>query len=368
MPAETPPPSPALRRDRPRFARAIALATLAHVPLLLLARRPPTLADPVPPSAAAAISISISISILDIEPLAPEVQRPSARSLGPAERSTPERPDPTGPPPSSISIPRAHRGAAAPDAADVSAKAPAPTGARSEYDPLPDEGPSGGLTPGLGGPPLWSLPGAVTPPAATPASTAPPALRPVNEDAAGAAVREGMAANDRAHGVDPTGARDLASAIAEAARGPEAPRIGRATFDVRVDKNGHAAGLSLQSAASGDARAWEVVAKKAAASLRGRTFPLGPSFARGARVSVDVIAAMELPSGPTRWITPRRLLDEEQKPLPKPRSPDDVSSAGDLVQRPEKIFQLRIVDFDVTNFGAGERHTVRSSFRVTPVY
>jgi hypothetical protein len=181
-------------------------------------------------------------------------------------------------------------------------------------------------------------------------------------------VREGMAANDRAHGVDPTGARDLASAIAEAARGPEAPRIGRATFDVRVDKNGHAAGLSLQSAAAGDARAWEAVAKKAAASLRGRTFPLGPSFARGARVSVDVIAAMELPSGSTRWITPKRLLDREQQPLPKPRSPDDVSKAGDLSQVPEKQAQLRIVDFDVTNFGARERHTVRSSFRVVPVY
>ncbi len=95
---------------------------------------------------------------------------------------------------------------------------------------MPDDGHLRGATPGLGGPPLWSLPGVITPSPSTPAATAPPALRPVNEDAAGAAVREAMAANDRAHGVDPTGARDLASAIAEAARGPEAPRVGQATF------------------------------------------------------------------------------------------------------------------------------------------
>ncbi len=91
---------------------------------------------------------------------------------------------------------------------------------------------------------------------------------------------------------------------------------------MRVDKHGHASGLSLQSAASGDAKAWEAVAKKAAANIQGRSFPLGPSFARGARVSVDVIAAMELPSGATRWNTPKRLLNGEMNPLPtKPRSP-----------------------------------------------
>lgn len=361
MPADTPPPSPALRRERPRFARAIVLATLAHLPLLLLARRSPLLTDPVSPPAAA------STSLLDIEPLAPEVQRPAARSVAPPEQGVPERLGPTGPPPSST--PRPHREATAPDVAAIPTPTPAPTGARSEYDPLPDEGPFAGTTPGLGGPPIWSLPGAITAPAPTPPPKAPPPLRPINEDAAGAAVREGMAANDRAHGVDPTGARDLASAIAEAARGPEAPRVGRATFDVHVDKNGHASGLSLQSAASGDARAWEAVAKKAAASLRGRTFLLGPSFARGARVSVDVIAALELPSGSTRWITPKRLLDKEQQPLPsKPRSPDDVSKAGDRSEIPEKGGRLRIVDFDVTNFGARERHIVRTSFRVTPVY
>jgi hypothetical protein len=241
------------------------------------------------------------------------------------------------------------------------AASPAPTAPRNDFDPAPVEGPDGLSVTDLGRPPIWSLPGVVPAPA-------PPALRPVNNDAPGAAVREAMAANDSAHGVGPTGGPDLASAIADAARGPEAPRVGRATFEVRVDKRGHAMGVSLRNAAAGDARGWEAVATKAAASLQGRTFPLGPAFARGASVSVDVIAAMALPSGPTRWISPMRVLNGESKPVQMPRSPDDVSNAGSYFKVPEKSGMVRIVDFDVTNFGAKERRGVRATFQVTPVY
>ncbi len=45
-----------------------------------------------------------------------------------------------------------------------------------------------------------------------------------------------------------------------------------------------------------------------------------------------------------------------------------MSRAGDPAEIPEKGVRLRIVDFDVTNIGARERHTVRASFRVVPVY
>lgn len=358
MSPETPPQPLGARRERPRFARAIAIALLAHLPVLLLARqrsREPA-APPSPPSTA-------ELALVDIEPPAREAQHPSLQPEGPG-KSAPER----RASPRAISSPPSRTPQEAP-APEVAMSSPTPAtelnGARSEYDPAPPDSSPLLAAPGLGGPPLWTLPDVITPPS----GTAPPALRPINEDAPGAALRQAMAENDRAHGVDLPGARAIASAVAEASRGPDAPRVGRATFAVRVDQRGRAVGVSLVNAAAGDAKAWALVANNAAASIKGRSFALGTSFARGARVNVDVVAAMVLPSGPTRWFNPKRMLDDDMKPLPKPRSPDDVNgSAGNVREVPEKIAQLRIVNFDVTNFGAKERHNVKVSFRVDPVY
>jgi hypothetical protein len=124
--------------------------------------------------------------------------------------------------------------------------------------------------------------------------------------------------------VGPPGTDAIASAIAAAARGPDAPQVGRATFEARLDALGRIVSVRLANAAAGDARAWASVAKNAARSLMKRSFALGPAFARGAKVAVNVIAEMALPSGQTSLFDPKRI------PLPKPRLPDDVSRAGRL--------------------------------------
>src|SRR5262249_1502274 len=131
--------------------------------------------------------------------------------------------------------------------------------------------------------------------------------------------------------------------------------------EVRLDGRGRTVGIQLVSAAAGDAKGWERVAKSAALRLEGRSFVLSAAFSKGAKVSVDVIAEKTLPSGEVP------LFNLKRKPLPKTSLPDDVSRAGDKLAVNERIFQVGI-PFDSANIGARRRRHVRTSLTVSPMY
>ncbi|WP_437297563.1 hypothetical protein [Sorangium sp. So ce426] len=213
----------------------------------------------------------------------------------------------------------------------VAPPAPAPS---SEYDGPPTaEGPRG--VAGLGGAPVWQLPGVLpdrAPPA--PAPTAPAAPREVSADRAGELLREAMRDRDKTLGLDLPAAGTVASVVADAVRSAETPATARAVFEVHLSGAGAVLGVRALSSTAGAAALWARVAREAAAQLAGRVLAMTAAFAKGAKVYVTVSSSVQMPSGAT---------------------------SGGIHHQGAGF------GFDVADIGARPRRLVQSSFRVEAI-
>lgn len=266
----------------------ILVVARAMPPLSLLAertRRPLDTIDIVelPPTKPVA-----SVEAAREAPIAPDVPRPkseadrpqpeahaAARNVAPVPSSTADLPPDPNPAPSSTQ------------------KKP------SQFSDLPPE--QGGVltvpgVPGLGGPPVWSMPGGmpVTGGPPPPAPTVAPAPRPVDKDIAGIVLRGEMAKKDKDIGLDLPVAGSMKSAVQRAVMGTELPTGTKGSIVCRVSPNGRVSGCNVVGSNGGSPAAW-AAALSAAQSVAGSS--LSGQYANGAIVTIDVSVSQALPAG-----------------------------------------------------------------------
>ncbi len=210
---------------------------------------------------------------------------------------------------------------------------PAPTAPVDEYGgPPPPEGVA--IAPGLGGAPIWQIPGvlpdsAPPPPAPTVAPRRPDT--PVNK--AGELLSDAMRAKDKGLGLDLPAAGTVASAVVEAVRAADTPPVARTTFEVQVSGAGKVLSARMVSTTAGAVDLWSRVASAAVARLASRKLAMTAAFTKGARIYVSVVSSVRMPSGATSGV--------------------QVQGAG--------------AAFDLSDIGAHASRVISSSFKVVAI-
>ena len=153
-------------------------------------------------------------------------------------------------------------------------------------------------------------------------SNRPPLVRVPARSTTGG-LQEGLAAQDRALGLGPSGA--VISALFHAAHTSSAPEIGVARFQVTVLDSG-AVEIQL-SEASGNFGDWHAVATQAAEALR-QSPPRIPSGHAGMRLSIELRAEEALPNG-----VKTRALHGPQLHVPPVRFRSTQAEQAELKER-----------------------------------
>jgi hypothetical protein len=280
-------------RHEASFLLAAALSHAAFLTVGIWARRP------VAPEMALSSgrNRTIEVEIDRTPPPAPPVPPPRAERVSPDKETEPQPVARAARPPEAR-----EQGPAGPQTGNVEPE-PAPAPSVNPGVPSPDGVPGGSSEPaplpGLGGAPVWTLPGVLPDaPTAAPAPTAPPPPRPVDPKVADRVLQEGMAEQDKAKGIDLPAAGTVASTVAAAVRGSEVPADSHASIEVRLSGTGQVLGVRVVSSSSGNADAWARVAAAVKAQLAGRALAMGSTYAKGALVNVDVSSVLQLPAGP----------------------------------------------------------------------
>jgi len=281
-----------------RFFHFVAVAAGLHVAIPVIARIVP---EPIWLITARSSGADRRVEI-DIEDVLLDPRRPE----------DPERPRPTEVASNDVPRPRAleevypDRQPTPPTGpVDPQVVAPEPSATASpsappdEYGTLPPgPGTGTGLPPGLGGAPVWAVPGVVPEaprPAPAPTTIAPGPM--VDRDIAGKLVREAMREKDRGLGLDLPGAGTIGSVIAEVVRGSATPDVAKATFEVRIAPGGRVASVRVVRSSAGSAGDWSGVASAVSAKLSGREFTLPTAYAAGAIVMVEATSKVQYPDG-----------------------------------------------------------------------
>jgi hypothetical protein len=282
-----------------RFLHFVAVAAGMHVAIPVVARIAPEPTWLIPArSSGADRRLEIDIEDVLLDPRRPddperprptevatnEVSRPRAlEEIYPDRQPTP----PTGPVEPQVVEPPEPSSTATPSAPP------------EEYGALPPgPGTGTGLPPGLGGAPVWAVPGVVPEaprPAPAPTTIAPGPM--VDRDIAGKLVRETMREKDRGLGLDLPGAGTIGSVIAEVVRGSATPDVAKATFEVRIAPGGKVASVRVVRSSAGNAGEWSGVASAVNARLSSREFTLPTAYAAGAIVMVEAVSKVQYPDG-----------------------------------------------------------------------
>ncbi|WP_438021101.1 hypothetical protein WMF18_19405 [Sorangium sp. So ce315] len=237
---------------------------------------------------------------------------------------------------------------------DDAAAPPAQADARSPAGPdtygVPPGASRPAAAPGLGGTPVWSIPGVIGPSAAAAAPSAP---GPRNESTP---ARSPEAA--------PPPFAALASDVLDVVRQTSTPVDGSATFEVRLDARGGI--LSVQLKGSSDDVAWRRAVRALKQRLSTSSFPLPASLPQGATVYIDVTSTFAHPSGgkevaklddaaPIVAYTERKLQD-------------GTSNAGDLFSSAPAVGlgATLIFEGDASNLATNKRRRLRSRVRLIP--
>jgi hypothetical protein len=236
-----------------------------------------------------------------------------------------------------------------------------------DYDtPPPLEG--GGPL-GLG----WMVPSLVQDGPAEAAPTKAPAARKATSDDAERALSGTLATRDKKVGITVPGAAVVASAVNEVARSVAVPHNTRATFEVKLSRDGRVAYSKVVSNSGGDAAAWDAAAKAVASQLAAKKLDMGgqPS-AEGAIVRVSVTQKHVFPTGSQRGanIKPvcangilNEIVDATNKQPAKPAE-GTVPLFQDEFGRPCVPVGVGGIA-DVSNFGAQKQVQIQSTFTVT---
>ncbi len=165
---------------------------------------------------------------------------------------------------------------------------PAPNGRPSdEYDPLPQ---TGVLTaPGVGGPPVWTMPGMIpsTPVRPRQRRTTTPRPREIDKDIAGKVIRQAMHENDKSKGIDIPAVGTAASAVQASLYGSDLPSESRGTIAIQIGANGTVTGVKVVSMVGGTSDQWERAAQAAVASLKAQRLSLPDAYKKGMIVYLD---------------------------------------------------------------------------------
>jgi hypothetical protein len=210
------------------------------------------------------------------------------------------------------------------------AGAPPPGGARSPDDlsqPPPVAGGGGlALPPGLGGAPVWAIPGVMSAaPGPLPAPTAAPAVRPVERDVASKVISASLRKQDHDLGLDSPAGGVVATTIADVVRSSAIPGDARATFEVKVGAGGSVESVRLLSSTAGDTGTWERVVRSAKGSLGGRSLRMSGDTPQGATVIVKVESSVQYPAGSKTKIDAEpvcanEIIDQIEQALKDPNS------------------------------------------------
>lgn len=314
-------------------ARFLIAAALLHAAIPVAARFAPLRLQPLVARSSRAYQ-EIEVEVRPFAPLRPEeapraMARPPEEERDPERRLRPAREATTG----KVTPPEPRE--PGPEPPPEAPTAPAPTAAPpDEYGSPPDPDGVAGV-PGLGGAPVWQLPGVLPdrmPSQAAPTVAPPGPLTPT--DKAGQLLRQVMQAKDKARGLDLPAAGTVATVVADEVRSSDTPETARATFEVSLSGAGQVLGVRATSMTTGAADVWARVARAAAARLAARKLAMPSTFAKGAKVYVSIVSAVKMPSG--------------------------ASSGG--VHPSSSGFS-----FDVSDIGARPTRVVSSSFRVVAV-
>jgi hypothetical protein len=187
---------------------------------------------------------------------------------------------------------------------------------------------------------------------------------------AGKVLRGTLQSRDRELGLQMPAAGVVASTLATAVRGSEAPADSRATFEVRLDGGGQVLGVRVVSATAGEGATWERISKKAAAALSSRALSLGEAGRDGATVIVKVASKLVYPAGTQKKVDVEpvcadEVLEEMAAAL------EEVGSSGKKPRtqptREDRRFCVPIGvrgTGDMSNFGANAETLVSSSYEV----
>jgi hypothetical protein len=281
-----------------------------------------------------------------------------------------------------------------PPSAPEAPSAPASPSGVSDNEFSPPEGAPGGngVIPGLNGQPVWALPGVLPEgPAPAAAPTTPTAPKPVDRDIAGQVIGGTLRKKDQDLGLDLPAGGVVASTIASAVRGSDAPGDARATFEVRLGADGKVLSTRVVSATAGQAGQWERVAKRAAADLAARSLTMsGDAAAKGATVTVKIESKVVYPAGSkvkydvqpvcaeeviqeaieqlTEGVggePPRGPIRDPAMNRPDPGKANAAANADDEDRKRRFCIPIGIKGKgDLSNLGAHTQKVVRSSFQV----
>jgi hypothetical protein len=293
-----------------REAWAVAAAVAFHVALLALpARRGVALLAEGP-------RLALPTDVIELD-----TREPATPAASPSPE--PARAEPPAAAPAKVASAPVEKGSAT-SPAPVNARSVAEAPAAPERGPAPEKGApapvagappvargrddlsqpppvaGGGLTlpPGIGGAPVWAIPGVMSAaPGPLPASTAAPAARPVDRDVASKVISASLRKQDHDLGLDSPAGGVVATTIADVVRSSAVPGDARATFEVKLGAGGSVDSVRLLSSTAGDAGTWERVVRSAKGSLGGRALAMGGDTSRGATVIVKVESSVQYPAG-----------------------------------------------------------------------
>lgn len=236
-----------------------------------------------------------------------------------------------------------------------------------DYDtPPPLAGPSGPL--GLG----WVVPGMIDDGPSTAAPTQTPVSAPVTGAAVKKALNGTLATRDKKVGVTVPGAALVASAVNDAARAVPVAHNTRATFEVKLGRDGRVAYAKVVSSSGGDSANWDAAAKAVAAQLAKQKLDMGGERGEGAIVRVAITQKHVFPTGSQRGanIKPvcangfiNEIVDATQPKAGKISEPT-VPMFQDEFGRPCIPVGIGGVA-DVSNIGAQKQVQIQSTFSVT---
>ncbi|WP_437305689.1 hypothetical protein [Sorangium sp. So ce388] len=337
-----------LREGAARWYRPASLAIGLHILIPLLAHTARPLRASRTDAPGRLPGDEQSIDLLLAEPA------PHAAANAPAA--------PLGPPPLALSKPsrRTERGGSRPvepttPSPDDAAAPPAQADARSPAGPdeygTPPDAPRPAAAPGLGGAPVWSIPGVIGPSAA---ATAPSALGPRSESTPARSLEA----------APPPFAAALASDVLDVVRQTNTPVDGSATFEVRLDARGGVLGVQLKG--SSDDLAWRRAARALKQRLAGMSFPLPAPLSQGATVYIDVTSTFAHPSGGKEVAELEGAAPFVAYTERKPQ--DGTSNAGDLFSGASGVAlgATLIFESDASNLATNKKRRLRSRVRLIP--
>lgn len=262
----------------------------------------------------------------------------------------------------------------------------------------PPEGPPGsgkgdgqGIITGLGGSPVWMVPGVVaSAPPPVPAPTKPPETRPTDSNIAGQVLGGALRKHDRELGLESPAGGVVASTLTSIVRNSEAPPDARATFEIKLGPSGNVLGVRVVSSTAGNASTWQNIAKRAAADLSSKTLGMtGDAANSGATVTVKIESKVVYPAGSREKVDIQPVCAEEvleemvrtisegtagepsRGPINDPavNRPDPSRGLRNSPEEEERKRRFCIPigikgSGDISNIGAHAQKVVRSTFKV----